>query len=323
MLRGLPPVTDSRVLVGNATADDAAVFRLDEDTALVQTVDFFTPIVDDPYDYGRIAAANALSDVYAMGARPLYAVAVAAFPEDLKPSVVTSVFRGGADMCAKAGIAIVGGHTIKDAEPKYGLAVTGIASPSRIVRNDTGEPGDVLLLTKPLGTGILTTARRKDAIDDDDLAPALESMLELNAAASQAATDVGVSAMTDVTGFGLIGHLQEMTGTRIGATIDAGLVPMFPKVFDLAARDEVPGGTQTNLHNAHVAGTQFDLALPHGLAAVLCDAQTSGGLLVAIEPAKATAFLEALASAGVAHARIVGRLRERPGISVEWNPPQR
>ncbi|MBV8153306.1 MAG: selenide, water dikinase SelD [Candidatus Eremiobacteraeota bacterium] len=323
MLRELPPISDPRVLVGNVTADDAGVFRLDAERALVQTVDFFTPIVDDPHDYGRIAAANALSDIYAMGAQPLYAVAIAAFPEDLDASVVSAVLCGGAEMCARAGIAVIGGHTIKDAEPKYGLAVTGIVDPAKAIRNDTGEPGDVLVLTKPIGTGILTTARRNDAIDDDDLAPAIESMLELNAAAAAVATHVGVRAMTDVTGFGLIGHLQEMIGVRIGARVDGGLVPLFPKALQLAARDDVPGGTQTNLRNARVAGTQFDGALPRGLAAVLCDAQTSGGLLMAVAPDRAAALLDALVTAGVEHARAIGTLFAGRGISVEWNPPPR
>jgi selenide,water dikinase len=311
------------VLVGNATADDAGVYRLDDERALVVTVDFFTPIVDDPTDYGRIAAANALSDVYAMGARPLCAVVIAAFPEDMAAGVVSAVFRGGVEKCAEAGIPVVGGHTIKDREPKYGLSVTGIVDPQRIVRNDTGRPGDALILTKPLGTGILTTARRNDLIGDTELAVAVESMVELNAAASEAAVRFGVRAMTDVTGFGLLGHLQEMLGGRLGAWIDGGAVPLFPNALSLAARDDVPSGTRANLRNARDAGAVFAQELPLGLPALLCDAQTSGGLLIAVDAQRSSALLAELHAAGVPHAREIGKLREQRGIEVGWQPEKR
>src|SRR6185312_6766435 len=201
--------------------------------ALGVTVDFFTPIVDDPYDYGRIAAANALSDVYAMGARPLCALAIAAFPEDLEPSVIAKILRGGIDVAALAGIEIVGGHTIKDAEPKYGLSVTGIVHPDRVLRNDSGRAGDALILTKALGTGILTTACRADDIDDAALAPAIDSMVTLNRAASEIALAFDIHAMTDVTGFGLIGHLREMLGGRLGARIEGTSVPLLPHALGL------------------------------------------------------------------------------------------
>ena len=322
-MRELPPIEDPAVLVGNATADDAGVYRLDDERALVATVDFFTPIVDDPYDYGRIAAANALSDVYAMGGRPLFAVAIAAFPEDLDASIVTAVFRGGADLCAQAGITIVGGHTIKDAEPKYGLSVTGIVHPRELIRNDTGRVGDALVLTKPLGTGILVTARRDDEISDEDLAPAIESMLTLNAKGSEIAREFAAHAMTDVTGFGLLGHLQEMIGSRLGASIDAGTVPLFAKALSLAERDVVPGGTRANLRNARAAGARFGAGLPRALATVLCDAQTSGGLLVAVAADRADTFVEKLRGSGIDHARTIGTLTEEPGIEVRWNPPAR
>lgn len=280
------------------------------------TVDFFTPIVDDPYDYGRIAAANALSDIYAMGARPLCALAVAAFPEDLDSAVGAAILRGGADVAASAGIAIIGGHTIKDDEPKYGLSVTGIVHPDRIVRNDTGRAGDALILTKPLGTGILTTARRSDVIDDAELAPAVESMLTLNRAASEAALNFPVSAMTDVTGFGLLGHLREMLAGRLGARIDGAAVPLLPKALELAARDVVPGGTRKNLAVAIENGARFEARLPAGLPATLCDAQTSGGLLVAIDAAQSAALLEALHAAGVKHARVIGSLTDSGHIDI-------
>jgi selenide,water dikinase len=317
----LPPITDPNVLVGSSTADDAGVYQLGNDLALVQTVDFFTPIVDDPYEYGRIAAANALSDVYAMGARPVCALAIGAFPDDLDPKIIATILRGGADVAAQAGISIIGGHTIKDPEPKYGLAVSGIVRPNRILRNNTGLAGDVLVLTKPLGTGILTTARRNDTIDDAALAPAVESMVTLNRTASEVAQQFDVRAMTDVTGFGLLGHLREMLGERIGARIDAGTVPLFPEALRLAAHDVVPGGTRANLRNALDAGARFDQSLPLGLRLVLCDAQTSGGLLIAVDPVQAPALLDALHAASVEYAGVIGSLTNVPGIAVEWNPP--
>jgi selenide, water dikinase len=282
----------------------------------VQTVDFFTPIVDDPYDYGRIAAANALSDIYAMGAKPLSALAIAAFPENLDPAVVGAILRGGIEVAAAAGIDIVGGHTIKDDEPKYGLSVTGIVHPDRVLRNDTGRAGDVLILTKPLGTGILTTARRSDEIDDAALAPAIESMVALNRVAGEVAVTFDVHAMTDVTGFGLLGHLREMLSGRLGARIDATSVPLLPGALTLAARDVMPGGTRKNLAAALQDGARFDPSLPAGLAAVLSDAQTSGGLLIAVDPTQAAQLLDALRSAGVRDACIIGSLTDSGVIEV-------
>jgi len=282
----------------------------------VVTVDFFTPIVDDPYDYGRIAASNSLSDIYAMGARPLCALAIAAFPEDLDPSVVGAILRGGADVAAEAGIAIIGGHTIKDDEPKYGLSVTGIVRPDRVLRNDAGRSGDALVLTKPLGTGILTTARRSDDIDDAALAPAVESMVALNRTASEVALQFDVHAMTDVTGFGLLGHLREMLGKRLGARINSEAVPLLPKALELAAADVMPGGTRKNLAAALQHGARFVAKLEAGLAAVLCDAQTSGGLLIAVDSAQARQLLDALHEAGVGVSRIIGSLSDSGFIEV-------
>jgi len=308
VLRQLPPIVDADVIVGPSSRDDAGVYRLDGERALVQTIDFFPPIVDDPYDYGRIAAANALSDVYAMGARPLCALAVGAFPEDLDAAIVADILRGGVDVAAEASIAVIGGHTIKDDEPKYGLSVTGIVHPNRIVRNDTGSPGDVLILTKPIGTGILTTARRSDHIDESALAPAIESMVTLNRVASEVALRFDVRAMTDVTGFGLLGHLHEMLAGRLGARIDAASVPLLPQAAALAAAGFVPGGTRNNLAAALHDGVRFDAALSSEFAAVLCDAQTSGGLLIAVATEAAAPLVASLREAGVPAASIIGAL---------------
>jgi selenide, water dikinase len=292
------------------------VYRLDDERAIVQTVDFFTPIVDDPYDYGRIAAANALSDVYAMGAKPLSALAIAAFPEDLDAAVVGAILRGGIDVAAQAGIDIVGGHTIKDDEPKYGLSVMGIVHPDRVLRNDTGRAGDVLILTKALGTGVLTTARRSDVIDESALAPAIESMVTLNRTASEVALKFDVHAMTDVTGFGLLGHLREMLARRLGARIEAASVPLLPNALALAARDVMPGGTRKNLAAALHDGARLDARIPAGLAAVLCDAQTSGGLLIALARAESERLLDALRAAGVRDASVIGNLTDSDFIEV-------
>lgn len=303
------------MLVGTATNDDAGIYRLSEEIALVQTVDFFTPIVDDPYDFGAIAAANALSDVYAMGGRPVTALAIGAFPEELDPDVVARILLGGAEMAARAGVSIVGGHTIKDDEPKYGLAVTGLIHPERIVRNDTGQPGDVLILTKPLGTGILSTARRIDAIEEEAMAQAVASMKTLNDRASEAMLRYGAHAATDVTGFGLLGHLFEMLQRGLGARIAASNVPVFAGAPELAAKNIVPGGTRTNLATALERGVRFDDAVPEERRALLADAQTSGGLLIAVAPDAETELLEALRASDPFAARI-GTLDETGSLAV-------
>lgn len=319
VLRDLPAVDDPRVLVGTATGDDAGVFELRPDLALVQTVDFFTPIVDDPLAFGRIAAANALSDIYAMGATPLFAVAIAAFPESgLDLSILQTILRGGAEKAREAGIHVIGGHTIKDPEPKYGLAVTGWAHPERIVRNSTAQAGDLLVLTKPLGTGILTTARRRDVISDADLADAIAQMETLNKAASAAMIEVGVDAATDVTGFGLLGHLAEIAlGSQLGAHVDAAAVPLLDMAIELAERDCAPGGTKANLALAERSGTRFADSIPTALRLVLCDAQTSGGLLIAVSEMKVQPLLDALAAASVAEAAVIGSVTKKPGITVD------
>ena len=313
MLRGLPPITDPNVLVGTATFDDAGVYRVTDDVALVQTVDFFTPIVDDPFTFGRIAAANALSDVYAMGGRPVTALNIACFPVgELPDEVLGEILRGGAHACAEAGVSIIGGPTVKDDEPKFGMAVTGLVDPRRILRNDAALPGDVLFLTKPLGTGIYATALKHDAIDEAAMAEAVRSMSALNARASEAALEAGARACTDVTGFGFLGHLREMAaGSRVGMEIVAGAVPLFERTLELIEAGEIPGGTRDNA-SAHAAFTSFEAAVSPAMRLALSDAQTSGGLLLAVPPERTVEMVEALERRGEL-ARIVGTVTEGDG----------
>jgi selenide, water dikinase len=311
----LPPVTDPNVLVGHSTNDDAGVYRITRDLALVQTVDFFTPVVDDPYDFGRIAAANALSDVYAMGGVPLTALNVVAFPvEELGTEILARILEGGAAVAAEAGVVILGGHTIKDDEPKYGMAVTGTIRNERVVRNGGARPGDQLLLSKPVGTGILTTARKRDLIDDDALAPAIAQMVRLNDRASRAMLEHGAHAATDVTGYGLIGHAGEMArASGVALAIDAGSVPLFAGVLELIAQGAVPGGTHDNLAD-HAGFTRYAETVDEAHRIALSDAQTSGGLLIAIAPEGAQRVLAALADLGTA--AIVGEVTDGPSGTI-------
>ncbi|MFP5363495.1 MAG: selenide, water dikinase SelD [Thermoleophilia bacterium] len=286
IVRGLPTVADARLLVGSNTADDAAVFKLTDEIALVMTIDFFTPIVDDPYDFGRIAAANALSDVYAMGGTPLAAMNVVAFPlEQLGGDVLRAILRGGADVAAAAGIAVVGGHSIDDPEPKYGMSVTGTVHPGELISNAGARAGDVLVLTKPLGVGAITTARKRGNRDDELLARGVATMTALNDTASAAARVAGAHAMTDVTGFGLLGHLHSLgRASCVAAVIDAAAVPAIDGVLELLeAGDGVSGGSRRNRDYAETF-TRFARAVPESRRRLLCDATTSGGLLVAVAP---------------------------------------
>jgi selenide, water dikinase len=311
IVRDLPHSDDPRLLVGSATSDDAAVFRLSDDVALVQTIDFFTPIVDDPYDFGRIAAANALSDVYAMGGRPLTAMNVVAFPlERLGGDVLREVLRGGVDVVTAAGAAVVGGHSIDDAEPKYGLAVTGIVDPDALVTNAGARAGDALVLTKPLGVGAIVTARKRGEADDDLLAAAVEVMAALNDVAARAAVDAGAHAMTDVTGFGLLGHLRNMAReSGLAAEVKADAVPAIPGVEALLdGEDGVSGGSRRNAEYAD-AFTTFAPGVEAWRRRLVTDATTSGGLLVAVPPAAAEALPGAVV--GRMHAGEPGTLRVR------------
>jgi len=286
IVRGLPAVDDPRLLVGSNTADDAAVLQLTDEIALVMTIDFFTPIVDDPYDFGRIAAANALSDVYAMGGVPLAAMNVVAFPlERLGGDILREIMRGGAEVAAAAGISIVGGHSIDDPEPKYGLAVTGTVHPGELISNAGARPGDALVLTKPLGVGAITTARKRGRRDDDLLARAVATMTELNDRASTSARAAGAHAMTDVTGFGLLGHLHSLgRASGVAAVIDASAVPAIDGALELLAGDDgVSGGSRRNRDYAEPF-TMFAGDVAEARRRLLCDATTSGGLLVAVAP---------------------------------------
>jgi selenide, water dikinase len=300
IVRDLPVSDDPRLLVGSATGDDAAVFRLADDLALVQTIDFFTPLVDDPYDFGRIAAANALSDVYAMGGRPLTAMNVVAFPlERLGGDVLRAILRGGIEVVREAGASLVGGHSIDDPEPKYGLAVTGVVDPAAMVTNGGGRAGDALVLTKPLGVGAIVTARKRGEAGDDLLADAVEVMTALNDTASAAALAAGVHAMTDVTGFGLLGHLHGLAReSELAAEVVAADVPAIDGVEDLLAGDRaVSGGSRRNGEYA-AQFTTFAAGVPAWRRRLVADATTSGGLLVAVDPARA----------GLLPGPVVGRL---------------
>jgi selenide,water dikinase len=284
LLEGVPrsAVGDDRILVGNDTLDDAAVVRLSGDQAIVQTVDVFTPIVDDPYDFGRIAATNAISDVFAMGGDPLFALAIGGFPADLPGVDVSEILRGGADVANAAGAPILGGHTITAAEPIYGLAVTGLVHPERVWRNAGARIGDVLVLTKALGTGIVANALRRDAVEDDVLAAAVASMTTLNRAAAAALRAIGPHAVTDVTGFGLLGHLRELcAASGVHARIASADLPLLPGAEELARAGLVPGGSQRN-RTAADAYTDVANGVDPVRALLACDAQTSGGLLAAV-----------------------------------------
>lgn len=297
------------LLIGALEGDDAAVLRLDDSRALVLTIDFFTPIVDDPYDWGRIAAANAVSDVYAMGGKPVIAVNLAAWPgNELPMEMLAEVLRGGMDVAREAGFFVAGGHTIDDPVPKYGMAVVGLADPDRLFAIDRLAVGDQLILTKPVGTGVIATALKNSGADPSWVTAAVDSMTTLNAVASEVALAAGVRAATDVTGFGLMGHLHRMArASGVAATVTANCVPLLPGAIDAVRAGFVPGGTRAN--TSHLADrVTVARDVPAELAILLHDAQTSGGLLIAV-PGDANTVVDDLAGRGV-EAALIGRITE-------------
>ncbi len=309
VLQSLPKVVDPNVIVGTETADDAAVYRLKNGTVLVQTVDFFTPIVDDPYQFGAIAATNSLSDIYAMGGRPLFGLNIVGFPEKRLPlTVLEKILRGAQDKAAEAEIAILGGHTVEDSEPKFGLAVTGVIESGKVYTNAGALPGDALILTKPIGVGIISTAIKRGIVENALKEKAVSIMANLNRAAAEAMVEVGANACTDVTGFGLLGHLKEMTiGSYVDAEIFASHVPIIDEAYTLANANVVPGGTVSNLDYVKEV-VEWDDRIPYVSRLLLCDAQTSGGLIIAISPEKKQALINRLNDKGTLVAAHIGNI---------------
>jgi selenide, water dikinase len=323
VLSDIPAQTDDRVLIDFRTSDDAGVYRWESGPAIVQTVDFFTPIVDDPYVYGQIAAANAVSDIYAMGGRPLTALAIAAFPKDgLEPGTIRDIFRGGFDKLREAGVSLLGGHTVRDPEIKFGYAVTGSIDPARVLANGGARAGDVLFLTKPLGTGIVGTAIKFDRVDPALAAEAIRSMRTLNRAAAEAlwALPAGlVGACTDITGFGLIGHASEIAkASRVTLMIEAGKVPVFNGVLAIASRNRSGGLGSNQDHFASAVAVQPGVHADR--ETILYDPQTSGGLLVAARGDAADRVESALVAAGVRAVRIGAVVTAQSGIHINVTP---
>jgi selenide,water dikinase len=294
-------------------AEDAGVFKLNDDLALVQTVDFFTPIVDDPFDFGRITVANSLSDVYAMGGRPLTALNIVCFPNDtMDLSILHKVLEGGLAMMHEADVILLGGHTIEDPELKYGLAVTGTIHPDKVVHSDTALPGDKLILTKPLGTGIISTAIKHGAASREAVNRIVKSMTALNRVASEFMLEAGVNACKDITGFGLLGHAAEMVeGTEVGFMIDSSAVPLFSETKEYYDMGMVAGGLGRNReYRGHMV--DFDSTVPRHLQDILFDPQTSGGLLISVPGARVSGLLKKLHAAGIAEAAVIGEVVAEP-----------
>jgi selenide,water dikinase len=313
VLAGLPFRSHPNIIAGMEQAEDAGVFKLIDDLALVQTVDFFTPIVDDPFDFGRIAVANALSDVYAMGGKPLTALNIVCFPKDtMDLSILHKVLEGGLAMMHEAGVVLLGGHTVDDPELKYGLAVTGTIHPTKVIHNNTARPGDRLILTKPLGTGIISTAIKRGAASQESIARIIKSMTALNRAASELMLEAGVSACKDITGFGLLGHASEMVeGADVGFVINASSVPLFPEAKEYYDMGMVAGGLGRN-RNYRKGMTDINSGVPRYLRDIFFDPQTSGGLLIAVSKTKTRLLLKKLHSAGVSEAAIIGEVVAEP-----------
>jgi len=309
VLRHVPLATDPRILVDASTRDDAAVVRLTADRALVATLDFFTPIVDSAYDFGRIAAANALSDVYAMGGTPTFVLSIVGWPRDTLPlDLLGEVLKGGADVVREAGAFVLGGHSVDDPEPKFGMVAIGEVHPDRVVTNAGAKPQDVLVLTKPIGTGVLTTGLKRDLLSEAQLAPAVAAMTTLNAGAARAMLAVGVHAATDVTGFGLLGHLHSLLlASGVAAELTSAAVPLLPHAREMAERGAIPGGTKRNVESLKDAVT-FAAGVDPVTRLLLADAQTSGGLLLAVAPERGPALVAALERERTPAAAVIGRI---------------
>ena len=303
-MSGLPKPADPNLLVGYDSSDDAAVYKVSDDVAMIQTVDFFPPVVDDPYTFGQIAATNALSDVYAMGGQPTLAMNLLAFPSCLPVEAVGDILAGGASKVVEAGAVIAGGHSIEDQEPKYGLCVTGLVHPSRILTNSGAKEGDILVLTKPLGTGILSTAAKAELLEEKAYKQMVELMTTLNKYAAQAVGPIALSACTDVTGFGLVGHVKEMA-EGCGSTIElwAGKIPIVPKALELARDGIIPAGAYRNM-DFTANDTLEDSAVPREVLDCLYDPQTAGGLLLSVPEGKLQELLTRLTDAGVPAAAV-------------------
>ncbi len=315
MLQGLTREDDPDLLVGIDGSDDAGIYRLTDEIALVQTMDFFTPIVNDPFDFGRIAAANALSDVYAMGGRPLTAMNIVCFPiKSMDKSVLRSILQGGQEIVHQAGATMVGGHSVEDEELKYGLSVTGVVHPKKYLTNAGAKPGDALILTKPLGTGILATVLKAGELDEKTTAAITALMVTLNRDAAEAAAEAGVNACTDITGFGLLGHCLEMAGASgAGIKIYSERVPVIPEALDFASMGFIPGGGYANRRFC-AKDLAVDPAVDPTLMDIMCDPQTSGGLLISVSRSKAPLLLQRLAEKKSPAAVIVGEVvEEKPG----------
>ena len=317
MLGGLPaPKKNRNVLVGPDTWDDAGVYRVAPNLALVQTVDFITPVVNDPYEYGRIAAANSVSDVYAMGGKPVSALSIVGFPEGGDLTILREMIRGGAETLRRAEVALLGGHSVRDREIKFGFAVTGHVHPKRVITNQGARKGDLLVLTKPLGTGILATALKRRLLDDGTLRVITRQMSTLNKAAAEAMQAVRASAATDVTGFGLLGHaLNIARASRVTLRVWSRVVPILPGVLEFAGQNVVPGGLLANASYLE-AETRYDEAVPAAVRAALADPQTSGGLLIVAAPARVKDLMARLARARV-KAAVIGEVLPRGSRPLE------
>lgn len=316
VLRDLPRFDDPNLLVGADHFDDAGVYRLDDATALVTTLDFFPPLVDDPFTFGQIAAANSLSDMYAMGARPLTVLNIVGYPDKQLPAEpLGALLRGGAERVKAAGAVVAGGHSVRDAEVKFGLSVTGVVHPDRMFTNDGARAGDVLVLTKPIGSGVLTSAAKSNKIAESELAEAIEVMIDLNAGAAEAALEVGARGVTDITGFGLIGHAFELAdASGVSIELMADRVPLLAQTIDLARQNIVTRAHKSNLE--HLGGRFATRGVDETLVAVLADAQTSGGLLIAVAEDRADELVHKLRQRRTKSAHVVGRVGPKTDVSV-------